>query len=100
MSGATRSLTDLFSIFGGRRASVPDGAASDADCRRTSRAYPTKALAKFLKLLKARENPALIDLGPVVGSQRHVLRRTAGVPDSRRRRRRRHRSPREGGQAR
>ena len=31
-------------------------------------AYPTKALAKFLKLLQARDNPALIDLGPVVGS--------------------------------
>ena len=30
--------------------------------------YPTKALAKFLKLLQARNNPALIDLGPVVGS--------------------------------
>jgi hypothetical protein len=29
---------------------------------------PTKALAKFLKLLQARNNPALIDLGPVVGS--------------------------------
>lgn len=31
-------------------------------------AYPTKALAKFLKLLQVRDNPALIDLGPVVGS--------------------------------
>jgi hypothetical protein len=30
-------------------------------------AYPTKALAKFLKLLQSRDNPALIDLGPVVG---------------------------------
>ncbi len=30
--------------------------------------YPTKALIKFLKLLKARENPVLIDLGPVVGA--------------------------------
>ena len=68
MSGATRSLTDLFSIFGGRRASVPDGAASDADVSAHEPTYPTKALAKFLKLLKARENPALIDLGPVVGA--------------------------------
>src|SRR5690606_22934715 len=31
-------------------------------------AYPTKALAKFLKVLQARDNPDLIDLGPVVGS--------------------------------
>lgn len=30
--------------------------------------YPTKALAKFLKVLQTRDNPALIDLGPVVGS--------------------------------
>ena len=30
--------------------------------------YPTKALAKFLKLLQARNNPALLDLGPVVGT--------------------------------
>jgi len=31
-------------------------------------AYPTKALGKFLKVLQGRDNPALIDLGPVVGS--------------------------------
>ena len=68
MSGATRSLTDLFSIFGGRRASIQDGAASDAVVSAHEPTYPTKALAKFLKLLKARENPALIDLGPVVGA--------------------------------
>lgn len=30
--------------------------------------HATKALSKFLKYLQARESPALIDLGPVVGS--------------------------------
>lgn len=68
MSGATRSLTDLFSIFGGRRASASDAAASEADVSAHEPTYPTKALTKFLKLLKARENPVLIDLGPVVGA--------------------------------
>lgn len=67
MAGATRSLTDMFSFFGGRRA---------ADAGATSRAepslaqepqHPTKALGKFLKYLQAREGPVLIDLGPVVG---------------------------------
>ena len=57
MSGATRSLTDLFSIFGGRRAPEADPSASDAPSLRTSRAYPTKALPKFLKLLQSRESP-------------------------------------------
>ena len=68
MSGATRSLTDLFAILGGRRASASDAAASDVEVSANEPTYPTKALAKFLKLLKARENPALIDLGPVVGA--------------------------------
>ena len=66
MSGATRSLTDLFSIFGGRRA--PEAPpADDAPASTPDPTYPTKALTKFLKLLKTHENPALIDLGPVVG---------------------------------
>ena len=67
MSGATRSLTDLFSILGGRRPAETDRAAADAAPSSSDPAYPTKALAKFLKLLKNRDNPALIDLGPVVG---------------------------------
>jgi hypothetical protein len=68
MSGATRSLTDLFSIFGGRRASDADGAAADTAASPQEPLYPTKSLAAFLKLLQSRENPTLIDLGPVVGS--------------------------------
>lgn len=68
MSSATRSLTDLFSIFGVRRAPEPDVAAFDAPPSPHEPLYPTKALATFLKLLQSRENPTLVDLGPVVGS--------------------------------
>jgi hypothetical protein len=67
MPGPTRSLTDLLSIFGGRRApEVEQQSASPTSS--TEPAYPTKALAKFLKLLQTRDAPALVDLGPVVGS--------------------------------
>jgi hypothetical protein len=50
------SLSDLFR----RRKEDPDAetGASDAPV------YPTKALAKFLASLQAREQPVLIDLGP------------------------------------
>ena len=57
---------DLRSFFG-RRPTEPQGG-GDAPLSPDDPAFPTKALAKFLKLLQARENPALIDLGPVVGS--------------------------------
>ncbi|MBA3269207.1 MAG: hypothetical protein H0T71_01755 [Acidobacteria bacterium] len=68
MSGASRSLTDFFSIFGGKRAPGVENAHGDAHASSHEPAYPTKALAKFLKLLRSRDNPALLDLGPVVGS--------------------------------
>ena len=67
MSGASRSLTDFFSIFGGKRAPEVEGANAYAASAHEP-AYSTKALARFLKLLRSRSNPALIDLGPVVGS--------------------------------
>jgi hypothetical protein len=67
MRGANRSLTDLFSIFGGRRAPEADHA-STSTTSSSEPAYPTKSLSKFLKLLQARDAPALLDLGPVVGS--------------------------------
>jgi hypothetical protein len=66
MAGASRSLTDLFSIFGGRRA--PDADSSATSPSHPEPSYPTKALAKFVKLLSSRESPTLVDLGPVVGS--------------------------------
>ena len=34
----------------------------------TVESYPTKSLQKFLSCLQANENPLLVDLGPVVGS--------------------------------
>jgi hypothetical protein len=68
MADTTRSLSDLFSFFGGRRAPEADQSAGDETTSRQDPAYPTKALAKFLKLLQSRDKPALIDLGPVVGS--------------------------------
>jgi hypothetical protein len=67
MPGATRSLSDLLSIFGGRRAPENDRVSATITSSNEP-AYPTKALAKFLKLLQTREAPALLDLGPVVGS--------------------------------
>lgn len=67
MAGATRSLTDMFSFFGGRRP-ADTGAADAAEPSLTQEPqHATKALGKFLKYLQAREGPALIDLGPVVG---------------------------------
>jgi hypothetical protein len=68
MSGSSRSLTDLFSFFGGRRAPTGDRAAAVDPAAAPEPAYPTKALGKFLKLLQACEAPSLLDLGPVVGS--------------------------------
>ena len=53
------AISDLF-----RRRDEPDTVeASDR-----SPTFPTKALPKLLATLKAREQPVLLDLGPVVGS--------------------------------
>lgn len=65
MSGASRSLSDWFSSFGGRRA---PGAVAPTEGGVTEPTHPSKALPKFLKLLQASETPVLLDLGPVVGS--------------------------------
>ncbi len=68
MADNTRSLTDLFGMFGPRRVSdtavAPDTSVTNA----AEASYPTKALHKFLSSLQANEGPLLIDLGPVVGS--------------------------------
>lgn len=55
------ALSDLFSR---RRKDHPDSdvGASDAPV------HPTKVLARFVASLSAREQPVLLDLGPVVGS--------------------------------
>lgn len=57
---------DFRSLFS-RRSPESQGN-GDVPASPTDPGSPTKALAKFLKLLQARNNPALIDLGPVVGS--------------------------------
>ena len=61
-----RPLTDLFSFLGARRQA---DASVEAESRGAAAelTYPTKALQKFLVTLRGRENPVLIDLGPVVG---------------------------------
>ena len=67
MAETTRSLTDLFGL--GQRRVSDAGTAADTSVTNVSEApYPTKALHKFLNSLQSNENPLLIDLGPVVGS--------------------------------
>jgi hypothetical protein len=67
MADATRSLTDLFGILGPRRGDAD--AAADLSVTNVSEvAYPSKALHKFLICLQSTNNPTLLDLGPVVGS--------------------------------
>ncbi|MEO8679742.1 MAG: hypothetical protein ABI665_11890 [Vicinamibacterales bacterium] len=68
MADATRSLTDMFSIFGPRRTAETDGGVEPNAPATTEIAYPTRALHKFLAGLHARDNPLILDLGPVVGS--------------------------------
>ncbi len=68
MADATRSLADLFSIFGARRPADASARAASEPLSAEQPQHATKALAKFLKYLQPREGPALIDLGPVVGS--------------------------------
>ena len=60
-------LTDLFSRFGGRRPDAPGAAAAPAPAA-PDLVYPTKALPKFLAAMAGKPSPALLDLGPVVGS--------------------------------
>jgi hypothetical protein len=68
MSDSTRSFSDLFGFLGGRRRSEGDAAAASNKVLPQEPLQPTKALGKFLKHLQARDNPAILDLGPVVGS--------------------------------
>lgn len=55
------ALSDLFSR---RRKEDADGDSGAADAP----VHPTKALARFLASLGTRQQPVLLDLGPVVGS--------------------------------
>jgi hypothetical protein len=67
MAESTRSLTDLFGMLGARKAGESSTVAETSVTAAES-AYATKALQKFLACLQANENPLLLDLGPVVGS--------------------------------
>ena len=61
-------LNDLFSRLGGRRGETPGETGAPAASADTDLIYPTKALPKFLSNMAAKPSPALLDLGPVVGS--------------------------------
>jgi len=67
---------DFRSIFN-RRPPEPKGG-GDQPVSPDEPAYSTKALAKFLKLLQSRDNPALLDLGTVVGSNVTFFGETLG----------------------
>ena len=68
MADATRSLTDLFGMLGPRRATETDAAAELSVTNVSEAAYPSQSLHKFLRCLQSTDNPLLLDLGPVVGS--------------------------------
>ena len=68
MADATRSLTDLFGMFGTRRVTDAGPAADTSVTNVAEASYPTKALHKFLASVQTNDNPLLLDLGPVVGS--------------------------------
>ena len=68
MAESTRSLTDLFGILGSRKVADTAGAAETSVTNVAEASYATKALQKFLSCLHSNENPLLLDLGPVVGS--------------------------------
>lgn len=60
-------LNELFSRLGGRRSDAPRETAVPV-ATSPELAYPTKALPRFLSNMAAKPAPALLDLGPVVGS--------------------------------
>ena len=68
MADATRSLTDLFGILGSRRGAETGAAAELSVTSVSEAAYPSQSLHKFLRCLQSTDNPLLLDLGPVVGS--------------------------------
>ena len=68
MADATRSLTDFFGMLGPRRATETDAVAELSVTNLSEAAYPSQSLHKFVRCLQSTENPLLLDLGPVVGS--------------------------------
>jgi len=68
MADATRSLTDLFGMFGPRRVADVSATPDPSVTNVAEACYPTKSLPKFLSSLQSSEGPLLLDLGPVVGT--------------------------------
>jgi hypothetical protein len=68
MAESTRSLTDLFGILGSRKVADTSAGAETSVTNGAEASYATKALQKFLTSLHGSQNPLLLDLGPVVGS--------------------------------
>jgi hypothetical protein len=68
MADSARTMTDWLGFLGNRRAAEPAPAAVTPSTDRPELSHPTKSLQKFLACLQAQDNPVLLDLGPVVGS--------------------------------
>jgi Methyltransferase domain len=66
--GAARSFSDLFARLGTRRPAEGESSFAAPTAVDAAPVFGTKALRKFLASLAQRENPVLLDLGPVVGS--------------------------------
>lgn len=65
--GAVRGFGDRWLRFGGWRVELALSL-TDAPDARTEGVFPTRGLQRFLSYLAGRESPAVLDLGPVVGS--------------------------------
>jgi hypothetical protein len=68
MADSARTMTDWLGFLGNRRAAEPAPAAVTPSTGKPELSHPTKSLQKFLACLQAQDNPVLLDLGPVVGS--------------------------------
>jgi predicted SAM-dependent methyltransferase len=68
MADSARTMTDWLGFLANRRAADPAPAAVTPATATAELSHPTKSLQKFLACLQADENPVLLDLGPVVGS--------------------------------
>lgn len=68
MADSARTMTDWLGFLGNRRAAESAPAAVTPSADRQELSHPTKSLQKFLACLQTQDNPVLLDLGPVVGS--------------------------------
>jgi hypothetical protein len=68
MADSARTMTEWLGFLGHRRTAESEPAAVTPHASAPELSHPTKSLQKFLSCLQAQENPVLLDLGPVVGS--------------------------------